>query len=119
MYGSTDINIRILLFFLTLLPFIFRNTSMPAIPSEDTNIQMLGSLDKSPCNVQHRGCVGHAFSKPNCSSHIVEPKTGIEFPGMLNSILAKDNQSNLLSEVFLLLVLEIILDHISFTACQR
>ncbi|KMS99415.1 hypothetical protein BVRB_2g045370 [Beta vulgaris subsp. vulgaris] len=80
-------------------PLDHLTTSLLAIPPEDANIPMLGSLDKSPCNVQHRDCVGHAFPEFNWERHAVEPKTGIVFPGVLNSILAKDNQSNLSSEV--------------------
>ncbi|XP_057539618.1 fatty-acid-binding protein 2 [Amaranthus tricolor] len=72
---------------------------MLTIPPEDANIQMLGSLDKSPCNVQRRGCIGQAFPDFNWARHTIEPKTGIQFPAVLNSILAMDHQSNLSSEV--------------------
>ncbi|XP_021762151.1 fatty-acid-binding protein 2-like [Chenopodium quinoa] len=74
--------------------------SMLAIPPEDADAQMLGSMDKNPCNVQHhRDCVGHAFPEFKWLRDTIEPKTGIQFPGVLNSIIAKDTQSNLSSEV--------------------
>ncbi|XP_021755566.1 fatty-acid-binding protein 2-like [Chenopodium quinoa] len=74
--------------------------SMLTIPPEDADTQVLASMDKSPCNVQsHRDCVGHAFPEFKWLRDTVEPKTGIQFPGVLNSIIAKDTQSNLSSEV--------------------
>ncbi|KAH9617680.1 hypothetical protein KSS87_014262, partial [Heliosperma pusillum] len=93
-----------------LLPFLslaaaivapIRNltSNMLAIPPADACVQMLGSLDQAPCDVQHRGGLSHSFPDLNWIRRAVEPITGIEFPGVLNNILAKENQSNLSSEV--------------------
>lgn len=92
-----------------LLICLLYNSSTPSlllsIPPEVANTQIVGSLDKNPCNVQHRGCGGHAVPEFDWARHAVEPKTGIQFPAVLNSILSKDNQSNLSPEVLLLLLL--------------
>ncbi|KNA04552.1 hypothetical protein SOVF_198650 [Spinacia oleracea] len=77
----------------------FTPSLLLSIPPEVANTQIVGSLDKNPCNVQHRGCGGHAVPEFDWARHAVEPKTGIQFPAVLNSILSKDNQSNLSPEV--------------------
>ncbi|XP_074296180.1 fatty-acid-binding protein 2 isoform X2 [Silene latifolia] len=77
---------------------------MLAIPPADACVQMLGSVDQAPCDVQHRGRLGHSFPDFNWIRRAVEPITGIEFPGVLNNILAKENQSNLSPEYLQVLV---------------
>lgn len=80
-------------------PFDCLTPGMLATSPEDSNVLRLGSLERSSCNAQHGGCVGHTFPECNWTRHAIEPKTGIQFPGVLNNILTKENQSNLLSEV--------------------
>lgn len=74
-------------------------SSILGIPPGDAEVQMLDSVDQRPCNVERRGCVNHPLPDLNWVSHTIEPKTGIEFPGILDNILAKENQSSLSSEV--------------------
>ncbi|XP_074296179.1 fatty-acid-binding protein 2 isoform X1 [Silene latifolia] len=90
-----------LLPFLSVAAAIGNNltSNMLAIPPADACVQMLGSVDQAPCDVQHRGRLGHSFPDFNWIRRAVEPITGIEFPGVLNNILAKENQSNLSPEV--------------------
>lgn len=83
-----------------LSPLHHSTPNVLAIPPEDAaNIQMLGSLSKNPSNARHRGCVANAFLDFKRAKHAVEPITGIHFPAVLNTILAKGNQSNFSSEV--------------------
>ncbi|KAK9698232.1 hypothetical protein RND81_08G090100 [Saponaria officinalis] len=69
------------------------------LPAHAHHVQMLGSVDQTPCTARLRGCLGHSFTDHYWTRRAVEPLTGIEFPGILNNIVAMENQSNLSSEV--------------------
>ncbi|GMG99287.1 hypothetical protein Nepgr_001127 [Nepenthes gracilis] len=80
-------------------PFSSLNPSIIAIPVENADVQMQGSLDQRPCEVEHQGYAGLSIPDFNRAIHAVEPRTGIEFPTILNSILAEENKSSFSSEV--------------------
>lgn len=64
-----------------------------------------GSLDSTdvmvqrPCEVAQKGYAGLYFPELDWRRHEVEPRTGIEFPMILDNVLAGENNSNLCSEV--------------------
>lgn len=70
-----------------------------AIPLGATPMETQMSMDQSPCEVEHRGCSNSFFQSLNWSRHAVEPRTGIEFPAILDNIFAVDNNSSFTSEV--------------------
>lgn len=72
---------------------------MLGTPLENGDVQVHGSIDQSPCKVEHRGCPGLSFSHLNWTRHAVEPRTGIEFPMILDNFLPSQSRSHLTSEV--------------------
>lgn len=56
-------------------------------------------LDQRPCEVENRGCSGLSVPDLSWKEHAVEPRTGIEFPMILDSILAGERNCNLTSKV--------------------
>ena len=63
-----------------------------AVPLEDTAVR--------PCEVEHHRSALFPFPDLNWTRHAVEPRTGIEFPTILDDMLVGENDSN--SEVFIL-----------------
>ncbi|TMW98993.1 hypothetical protein EJD97_003211 [Solanum chilense] len=55
--------------------------------------------DHRPCEVDHRGCDNSFFQNLNWSRHAVEPRTGIEFPTILDNLIAGERNSSFTSEV--------------------
>uniref|UniRef100_M1C9E5 Uncharacterized protein n=1 Tax=Solanum tuberosum TaxID=4113 RepID=M1C9E5_SOLTU len=55
--------------------------------------------DHRPCEVDHRGCDNSFFQSLNWSRHAVEPRTGIEFPTILDNLIAGEQNSSFTSEV--------------------
>lgn len=55
--------------------------------------------DHRPCEVDHRGCDNSFFQNLNWSRHAVEPRTGIEFPTILDNLIAGEQNSSFTSEV--------------------
>lgn len=53
-------------------------------------------MNQRPCEVEHRGCSDISFE---CLSWAIEPITGIEFPTVLESMVAGEDNSNFSSEV--------------------
>ncbi|XWS72371.1 hypothetical protein CRYUN_Cryun02cG0034400 [Craigia yunnanensis] len=76
-------------------PFDNLSSKILAVPLENTEVQMQECMDKRPCEVGHQGCGRVAFLDLNWTQHSVEPRTGIEFP----TILDRQNNSCLASEV--------------------
>ncbi|WCJ29298.1 Chalcone-flavanone isomerase family protein [Euphorbia peplus] len=70
-----------------------------AVPSENGDVRLPTSMDQRPCEVGHHGCSSLTFHDLNWTRHAVEPKTGIEFPMMLNDNSVGENKSNINSEV--------------------
>ncbi|KAM6541922.1 hypothetical protein CsatB_006369 [Cannabis sativa] len=63
-------------------------------PLENSDVMV-----QRPCDVDHQGRAGLSFSDLNWRRHVIEPRTGIEFPMILHNILSGENNSNLCSEV--------------------
>ncbi|XVF35257.1 hypothetical protein REPUB_Repub18cG0129900 [Reevesia pubescens] len=61
--------------------------------------QMQEYMNRRPCEVGHQGCCSLSFLDLNWTRHAVEPRTGIEFPTILDNILDRQNNSSLASEV--------------------
>ncbi|KAF2285064.1 hypothetical protein GH714_037690 [Hevea brasiliensis] len=80
-------------------PFENLASKVFAVPLENGDVQALGSIDQRPCEVGPHGCLGFSFNDLNWTSHAVEPRTGIEFPVILDNILAEKQKSSLASEV--------------------
>ncbi|KDP34018.1 hypothetical protein JCGZ_07589 [Jatropha curcas] len=80
-------------------PFDKLPSKVLAVPFESGDVQVHESIDQRPCEVERQRCSGLSFPELNWTRHAVEPKTGIEFPVILNNILAGENKSSLTSEV--------------------
>ncbi|XVE70830.1 hypothetical protein DITRI_Ditri10aG0101700 [Diplodiscus trichospermus] len=70
-----------------------------AVPLENTEVQMKEGMDRRPCELGHQGCGNLSFLDFNWTLHAIEPRTGIEFPAILDNILDRKNNSTLASEV--------------------
>jgi len=66
---------------------------------QDPDVQMHGGMDQVPKDVERQGCPRLSITELNLANSTVEPKTGIEFPVVLDSSSAGDRNSNLGSEV--------------------
>ncbi|CBI20731.3 fatty-acid-binding protein 2 [Vitis vinifera] len=62
-----------------------------AVPLEDTGVRS--------CEIEHQRSSHFSFPDLNWTRHAVEPRTGIEFPTILDNILVGENNSSLTSEV--------------------
>ncbi|KAK8974931.1 hypothetical protein V6N11_066472 [Hibiscus sabdariffa] len=69
-----------------------------AVPLDNTEVQIPECMDRRPCEVG-QGCGSLSFLDLNWRRHAVEPRTGIEFPTILDNILDTQNNSSLASEV--------------------
>ncbi|KAF9680936.1 hypothetical protein SADUNF_Sadunf06G0173400 [Salix dunnii] len=69
------------------------------IPRENGDVPVHTSPGQRPCEVERSGCPGLLFPDLNWTRHAVEPRTGIEFPMLLDNILAGQNRSRSPSEV--------------------
>lgn len=74
--------------------FVSRSSKVLAVPLENPDVMV-----QRPCEVEHQGRAGLSFPDLNWKRHVVEPRTGIEFPIILHNILAGEHNSNLCSEV--------------------
>ncbi|GMP83996.1 hypothetical protein CsSME_00037706 [Camellia sinensis var. sinensis] len=79
----------------------FDNVSPKAlgVPLENTDMRIQRCIDEIPCDIEHQGCGDFSFPDLNWTRYSVEPRTGIEFPTILDNILAGGNNSSLTSEV--------------------
>lgn len=75
-----------------------RSSEVLTDPLENTDVQVHGYMGQRSCEVENQRHAGLALPDLNQTSHAVEPKTGIEFPMILENILAGEN-SSLSSEV--------------------
>lgn len=80
-------------------PFDKLSSKVLAIPLENGDVQVHGSIDQRHCEVEQHRCSGLSFPDLNWTRHAVEPRTGIEFPVILDNILAREKRSSLTSEV--------------------
>ncbi|KAA8546251.1 hypothetical protein F0562_003010 [Nyssa sinensis] len=82
-----------------LVPPFDVSPTVLAVPLDNSDIHIQRCMDQSPCMVEHRDCADLSFPGLNWTRHAVEPRTGIEFPTILDNILAGENNSSLTSEV--------------------
>ncbi|XP_004498865.1 fatty-acid-binding protein 2 [Cicer arietinum] len=68
-------------------------------PMQDPDVQMHGGMDRVPADVERRGCPRLSISELNLVKFAVEPKTGIEFPVILDNLSAGEQNSSFDSEV--------------------
>uniref|UniRef100_A0A2P2J9D1 Uncharacterized protein n=2 Tax=Rhizophora mucronata TaxID=61149 RepID=A0A2P2J9D1_RHIMU len=80
-------------------PFDNLCSKIPAVQLENGEVQMHRSIDQGPCEVEHHGHSGLSYHDLKWTRHAVEPRTGIEFPTILDNILIGGNKSHLASEV--------------------
>lgn len=70
-----------------------------AVPLDNAEIQMHESMGPSPCEVESHRCGALSFPDLSRTRHAVEPRTGIEFPMILDNIIDGKNYSSSTSEV--------------------
>ncbi|EOY30062.1 Chalcone-flavanone isomerase family protein isoform 3 [Theobroma cacao] len=80
-------------------PFDNLSAKVLAVPLENTEVQTQECMDQRRCDVGLQGCGSLSFLDLNWTRHAVEPRTGIEFPMILDNILDRQNNSSLASEV--------------------
>ncbi|OVA08346.1 Chalcone isomerase [Macleaya cordata] len=80
-------------------PFDNLSLKVHAVPLENADIQINGLMDQRPCMAEHRGSSNLSFHEIDWTRHAVEPRTGIEFPTVLDNNLAEGNNSSFTSEV--------------------
>ncbi|KAK1550126.1 hypothetical protein Q3G72_014207 [Acer saccharum] len=80
-------------------PFDNLTSKLLSVPLDNTDVQLPGYMDQKPCEVDPRQCGNLSFPDLNWRRHAVEPKTGIEFPMMLDNILDREYNCSLNSEV--------------------
>ncbi|KAL4650607.1 hypothetical protein ACB092_01G099600 [Castanea dentata] len=80
-------------------PFNNLSSEVLAVPMESTDLQVHGGIDQRPCKVENQRCMDLSFPDLNMTRHAVEPRTGIEFPMILDNILTGEKNSSLSSEV--------------------
>ncbi|OMO86438.1 Chalcone isomerase [Corchorus olitorius] len=80
-------------------PFDNFSSKVLALPLETTEVQMQECINQRPCEVGHQGCGSLSFLDLNWTRHAIEPRTGIEFPTILDNVLDRQNNSSLASEV--------------------
>ena len=66
---------------------------------ESTDLQAHGGIDQRSCKVENQRCMDLSFRDLNLTRHAVEPRTGIEFPMILDNILTGEKNSSVSSEV--------------------
>ncbi|KAH9805012.1 Fatty-acid-binding protein 2 [Citrus sinensis] len=70
-----------------------------AVPLDNAEIQMHESMGRSPCEVESHRCGALSFPDLSRTRHAVEPRTGIEFPMILDNVIDGENYSSSTSEV--------------------
>lgn len=70
-----------------------------AVPLDATDVRMHDCVEQRRCEVEPQHCGSLSFSNLNRRRHAVEPRTGIEFPVILDNMLDTGHNSSLTSEV--------------------
>lgn len=81
-----------------------RNFLTVSLSRENGDTVLGRNMNHSPCDVDQRRCSDLRYENFNCSTHAVEPRTGIEFPTILDNIFGGTN-SSFNTEVLLLIFL--------------
>ncbi|KAI4337195.1 hypothetical protein L6164_015641 [Bauhinia variegata] len=80
-------------------PFQNLSSKVLASPAENSDVKMHGGMDQIPREVESQKYPRLSFHESNWTKHAVEPKTGIEFPMILDNALAGEKNSVFNSEV--------------------
>ncbi|KAF5445216.1 hypothetical protein F2P56_034281 [Juglans regia] len=80
-------------------PFDNLSSEVLTVSLENANVQVHGYMGQRSCEVENQRYTGLALPDLNRTRHAVEPRTGIEFPMILDDILAGEKNSSLSSEV--------------------
>ncbi|XP_061337771.1 fatty-acid-binding protein 2 [Gastrolobium bilobum] len=75
------------------------SSNVLAGPLQNPDVQMNGGMNQMPREVEQQGCPRLSFPDLNQAKPAVEPKTGIEFPVVLDNISAGEQNSSFNSEV--------------------
>lgn len=92
-------NNLVFFFFSLCFNFASRSSNVLSGPMQDPDVQMHGGMDRVPADVERRGCPRLSISELNLVKFAVEPKTGIEFPVILDNLSAGEQNSSFDSEV--------------------
>ncbi|OIW12076.1 hypothetical protein TanjilG_15316 [Lupinus angustifolius] len=75
------------------------SSNLLAGPLQNPDVQMHGSIDQIPREVESQGCARLSIHELNMTKPAVEPKTGIEFPVVLENVSPGNQSSSFNSEV--------------------
>jgi hypothetical protein len=88
-----------LLFFLLCFNFASRSSNLLSGPMQDPDVQIHESMDRTPKDFEHPGCPHLSVSELNLANSVVEPKTSIEFPVVMDNLLDGEQNYSFNSEV--------------------
>ncbi|KAK7383373.1 hypothetical protein VNO78_29050 [Psophocarpus tetragonolobus] len=80
-------------------PFQNLSSNVLASPLQNPDVHMYGAMDHVPKEVECQGCPFISFIELNQAKPAVEPKTGIEFPLVLDNLFNGDKNYGFNSEV--------------------
>lgn len=86
-------------FLLACLNSASRSSNVLAGQLQSPDVQMHGSIEQVPKEVEFQGCPRLSLPELSLAKSAVEPKTGIEFPVVLDNLSAGDRNSGFSSEV--------------------
>lgn len=84
------------------LNFTYRSSNVLSSPLQNPDVQMFGAMDQVPKEVECQGCAFLPCLELNQAKPAVEPKTGIEFPLVLDNLFTGEKNYNFNSEVNIL-----------------
>ncbi|KAL3500864.1 hypothetical protein ACH5RR_039957 [Cinchona calisaya] len=70
-----------------------------AVPLEAGEVAKQRCMSQRPCGIENDRCNDISFQSLSWTGHAVEPRTGIEFPTILENTVAAENNSSFTSEV--------------------
>jgi len=82
--------------------FAYRSSNVLASPLQSPDMQIYGTIDQVPKEVECQGCPFLSYLELNEAKPAVEPKTGIEFPLVLDNIFVGEKNFGFNSEVNIL-----------------
>ncbi|WJX43641.1 hypothetical protein P8452_30709 [Trifolium repens] len=88
----------------TFMKFLYpnngnRSSNLLSGPMQDPDVQIHESMDRTPKDFEHPGCPHLSVSELNLANSVVEPKTSIEFPVVLDNLLDGEQNYSFNSEV--------------------
>lgn len=90
-----------LLFKVSDLAFVFSSSNVLAIPLETSSVEAQKCMDQRPCENENRGCgpCNDLSLQHLAWSKTIEPRTGVEFPTLLDYTISGDSNYNFTPEV--------------------